>query len=61
MKESATRMENIPFTMVIHNHVYGVYTRFVSMSVLLVNSPVGGRLIFIRRVTHQAAAEDSRW
>ena len=32
MKESADRMENIPFIMVLHNYVDGVGARFNTMS-----------------------------
>ena len=61
MKESATRMENIPYTMVIHKHVDRLDTIFSAISVPLVNNPLGKWFGLIRRGTYQAAAEDSRW
>ena len=41
MKESVTRMENIPSTIVQHKHVYGADTIFSTMSGPLVNNPLG--------------------
>ena len=42
--ESADRMENIPFTMVIHKHVYGADTIFSTMVGPLANDNLGNGL-----------------
>ena len=55
------RMEKIPSTMMIHNHVYGADTIFSTISGPLVNNPLVKCLGVIRRVTYQTAAEYSRW
>ena len=41
VKESASRMENIPSTMVLHNHENGADIRFSTMAVPLANNPFG--------------------
>ena len=47
--ESADRMENIPFTMVIHKHVYGADTIFSTMVGPLENNPLDKWIGVIRR------------
>ena len=54
-------MENIPPTMVIHKHIYGVDTRFSTMERPLEYNPLEEWLGVIRRGTYQAASEDIRW
>ena len=61
VKESAARMEKIPYTMVLHNHLDGADTRFATMSGPLVKDPLEKFLGVIRIGTYQAASEDSRW
>ena len=40
VKEFLARMENIPYTMVIHKHLDGTDTRFSTMAVPLANNPL---------------------
>ena len=61
VKESAARMENIPSTMVLHKHVDGSDTTFLTMSGPLVNNPMEKWLGVIRKGSYQAAAKDRRW
>ena len=60
VKESAARVENIPSTVVIHKHVYGMDTIFYTITGPLANNTLGELLVVIKRGTYQAAAEDSR-
>ena len=46
-----TRMEKIPYTMVIHKHMDGVDTRFSTMAGPLANNNLGKWLGLIRRGT----------
>ena len=43
-KKSAAMIEKISSTMVLHNHVYGSEIRLATMSVSLVNNPMGNGL-----------------
>ena len=52
-------MENIPSTMVLHNHVYGVYNTYAIMMGTLVNNSLGGCLGLIIMWTYQEAYEDN--
>ena len=61
MKESASRMENISSTMVLHKNLYGANTRLSTKEGILVNNPLGKWLGVIRRRIYQEASEDSRW
>ena len=61
IKESVTRMENIPSTIVQHKHLYGADTIFSTMSGPLVNNPLEKWLGVIRRGSYQAADEDRMW
>ena len=61
MKESASRMENISSTMVLHKNVYGANTRLSTKEGILVNNPLGKWLGVIRIGTYQSDSEDRRW
>ena len=61
VKESASSMEMIPSTMMLHKHIDGVGTRFATMAGPLVKNILLKWLGVIRRGTYQAASEDSRW
>ena len=61
LKESAASLENIPSTVVLHNHVDGAETIFVTMVGPLANNPLVKWLGVIRRWTYQAVSEDRRW
>ena len=54
-------MENIPPTMVLHNHVDGVDNRFTTIAGPLEGNQLEEWIGVIIRGTHQAASEDSRW
>ena len=54
-------MENIAFTMVLHNHLDGEDTIFSTMSVPLVNNPLERWLGVTRRGSHQAEDDESIW
>ena len=60
MKESDARMEKIRYTMVLHQHVDWLDTKFYTMSGPLVNNHLGKYLGLIGRYSYQTAAEDIR-
>ena len=61
VKDSASRMEKIPSTMVLHKHVGGEDNRFSTMSGPLVNNPLVKFIRGIIRGTYQETSEDIRW
>ena len=54
-------MENIPPTIVLHKHVVGAYTIFVTTEGPLVKNPMETWLVVIIIGTYQSVSEDSRW
>ena len=60
MKQSAAMMVNIPSNMVLHKHVYGLYTRFATMKGPLVKTRLEKLIGLIKRGTYQASSEDIR-
>ena len=61
VKESASRMETIPPTMVLHKHVDGEDTRFTTISRPLVSNTPVKWIGVIRGGTYQASSENIRW
>ena len=61
MKESAARVEKIPSTMVLNNHIDLVDIIFSTMVGALVNTRLDKWLGVIRIGTYQAVSEDIRW
>ena len=59
MKGSTDRIENIPYTLVLHNNVYVLDTIFVTMPVILVKNPMGKWLELITIAAYQASAGDT--
>ena len=53
VKESESRMEKIPYTMVLHKHIDGSDTRFATMARPLMKKPLEKWLGVIRRGTYK--------
>ena len=60
MKESTSRIEKIPFTMVLHNHLVGAETRFYNIAGPMVTNYLVKWLRIIRIWAYKEAAGDSR-
>ena len=61
MKGSTDRIENIPYTLVLHNNVYVLDTIFFTMVRPLVDYMMRKWLEVIIRGTYQVVDEDIRW